>query len=117
MSLTPRDALATAVAAVAVLVYAGNAAGTWYLGSNRWAIGTMALAGIAGCSLGARIDRSPTPVVALLGVLGASAGAIAVAGLATGRHGLLLALLIVQLALWAATTARHAAVRPPHAAS
>lgn len=116
MSLTPRDFAAALVAVLSVLVYVGNAQDVWYLGSNRWAIGTMAVIGVVGCSLG-RIDSRAALWAVPLSILGIAALAIAVAGLVTGSHALLVALLAVQLALWAGATLRHATTGPPHAAA
>ncbi|HEY7691011.1 MAG TPA: hypothetical protein VH816_01580 [Gaiellaceae bacterium] len=111
MSLTRRDAVASVLAALGVVVYAGNAQGTWYLGSNRWAIATLFAIGIAGCTLG-RMEAKQRTWAVVLATLGVAALAIAVAGLVTGSHALLSALLVVQLALWLGATLRHATVPP-----
>jgi hypothetical protein len=112
MSVTRRDVLATVLAALGVLVYAGNANGTWYLGSNRWAIATLFGIGIVGCALG-RMEARQTTWAVVLATLGVAALVIAVSGLVTGSHALFSALLVVQLALWLGATLRHATMPPP----
>ena len=118
MFLTRRDLGGTAVATLAVLVYAANVADWWFLGSNRWAAVTMLAVGAVGCPLGARIEgeRLSAPII-VLGLLGAAAFAIAVVALITAAQWALLALVVVIVALWAGTTMRHALVPPPRVAA
>jgi hypothetical protein len=115
MSLTSKDAAAAVVAVLVALVYVANVQDWWYLGSNRWAIVTMALIGANGCAFGVRAQEKTTTPIVLLGSLGAAALVVAVVGVITGSHAMLLALMIVLLTLWAGTTLRHAAVPPPRA--
>jgi hypothetical protein len=115
MTLTRKDGAALAVAAWVVLVYVANTQDWWYLGSNRWAIATMTVGGVIGCSLGSAFPGKPTPMVGLLSALGVAALVLVVVGLVTGSHAMLLALTIVLLVLWLGTTLRHATGSHPRA--
>jgi hypothetical protein len=115
LTLTRKDASATVVAALVVLVYVANSQDWWYLGSTRWAILTTALVGVNGCAFGSKMQGRPTLPTALLGLLGAASLVIAVVGVIAASHALLLALTIVLLALWFGATLRHAAGSAPRA--
>ncbi len=118
MTLTPKDAAATVVAVLVALVFVANVQDWWYLGSDRWATVTMVVIGGLGCPLGARLQSTAfDATTALLGTLGLAALVLAVVGIVLGSHGLLLALTIVLLALWAGTTMRHGAAPPRAVAS
>jgi hypothetical protein len=109
--LTRRDAFATLVVALIVLVYVANVQDRWYLGSNRWAAVTMLVVGFVACPLAARLEdaRSHVTPLALLGLLGLVALAFAIVAIVTAAQWALLALTITVVALWAGTTIRHAA--------
>jgi hypothetical protein len=115
MFLTRRDLVGTAVAVLVVVTYAANVQDWWYLGSNRWAAVTMVAIGALGCPVGARLvgEKLSRPI-ALLGLLGVAALALAILAIATAAQWALLALAIVVVALWAGTTLRHG-VTPPRA--
>ena len=116
MTLTRKDFGATVLAALVVVVYLANLGDWWYLGNNRWAAVTMLAIGAISCPLGARIDEIETGVTApivLLGSLGVTALVLGIVAIATAAQWALLALTIVLLVLWAGTTIRHAATRPP----
>lgn len=118
MFLTGKDLAGTTVALLVVLVYAANVQDWWYLGSNRWAAGTMLAIGAIGCPLGARIvgERLTSLPIMLLGVLGATALVLAVLAIVTAAQWALLALTVVVVALWAGATLRHAVTPPPRLA-
>ncbi|HZO96619.1 MAG TPA: hypothetical protein VFB42_04525 [Gaiellaceae bacterium] len=111
--LTRKDLAGALVAALVVVVYAGNVEAWWYLGSNRWAAVTMTAVAAVGCSVGARIEgEKPSAPIVLLGLLGVAALVLAVLAIATAEQWALLALAIVVVALWAGATVRHAATPP-----
>jgi hypothetical protein len=113
MSLTGKDAAATVVAALVVLVYTANVQEWWYLGSNRWAAVTMVAIGALGCALGARLEQTRLSApIGLLGLLGVAALALSILSIVTAAQWALLTLAIVLVALWAGATLRHAAGPP-----
>jgi FtsH-binding integral membrane protein len=113
--LTRRDAFGTLVVALIVLAYVANVQDWWYLGSNRWAAVTMLVVGFVGCPLAARFEdaKSHLTPLALLGVLGVVALVFGILAVVTAAQWALVALAITVLALWVATTIRHAAT-PAH---
>jgi hypothetical protein len=115
MFLTRRDLAGATVAALAVLVYAANVQGWWYLGSNRAAAVTMLTIGAIGCPVGARIvgEKLTSPAIVGLGVLGLAALAVAVLAIATASQWALLGLAVLVVVLWAGATLRHAVTPPP----
>ena len=118
MYLTRKDAIGTAVAASAVLVYVANVQDWWYLGSNRAAAVTLLVIGVVGCPLGARIvgEKLTSPPIVLLGLLGTVALVVGVLAIATAADWALLSLTIAVVGLWAGTTLRHAVTPPPRLA-
>jgi hypothetical protein len=114
MALARRDLVATGVAAVVVLVYVANVQhwGYGYLGSNRWAAVTMLAIGAVGCSVGARMQDGWAAPMVVLGVLGVTSLALAIVALITASQWALLALAIVEVALWLGATLRHAFTPP-----
>ena len=115
MFLTRKDLAGTIVAALAVLVYAANVEGWWYLGSNRWAAATMLVVGAIGCPVGARIvgEKLTSPAIVGLGVLGLTTLVVALVAIVTAAQWALLALAVLVVALWAGATLRHAVTPPP----
>jgi hypothetical protein len=115
MNLTRKDLVGTAVAALVLLAFLGNAQDWWYLGDNRGAALTMLLVGVVGCPLAVRLvdeDLTSPPIVAL-GVLGVVALALGIVAIVTGAQWALTALAVTVVALWLGTTIRHATT-PPH---
>ena len=109
MSRTRRDAAVTALAALAILVYLANAGG-WsvpLLDQNRWAVGALALLGVAMCATGARVGGPWTSPMIVLGAVGFVAFALIVVGLVTASQAALTSLLVVLLVLWTGATIRH----------
>jgi len=115
MSLTRRDAAASVLAGLVVLVYLSNTHG-WgpsFLSSNRWAAGVVLVLGIGMCSLGRAAEDRAAPIVVALGLLGAAALVLAVVALVTGAQWALAVLTLDTVVLWAVSTVRHAAVHRP----
>ena len=112
MTLTWKDGAATALTALAVLVYAAahQSWNVWLIGSsNRWAAAAVLLLGIGACSLGTPAEKigkdSSTRVFAALGSLTLVFGLWA---LAMGSMTALSLLVVCTVVLWAAATVRHA---------
>ncbi len=112
MTLTRKDAAATALTALAVLVFAAahQSWNVWLIGSsNRWAAGAVLLLGIATCSLGTAGEEmgrhTSTRVLAAIGSLAVLFGLWA---LAMGSLTALSLLVVCTVALWAGSTLRHA---------
>ena len=112
MTLTRKDAVATVLTALAVLVFAAahQSWNVWLIGSsNRWAAGAVLLLGIATCSLGTAGEEmgkhSSTKVLAAIGSLALLCGLWA---LATGSLTALSLLVVCTVVLWAGSTLRHA---------
>jgi uncharacterized membrane protein YjdF len=119
MFLTRKDLIGTAVTALVLLAYIGNAQDWLYLGDNRWAAVTMLAIGIVGCPLAVRLvdDDLTSPPIIGLGVLGAIALGLGIAAVVTAAQWALSALAIVVVMLWIGTTLRHATTPAhPHAA-
>jgi hypothetical protein len=112
MNLTRKDALATLLTGLVVLVYAATHEGwnVWLVGgSHRWAAGTILLIGIATCGLG---TPRPSRTTSLLELLGAAALVLGVVALVTGSLTPLSLLVADIVVLWAASTLRHAVHEP-----
>jgi hypothetical protein len=107
MGLTRKDAAATALTGLLVLVFAATHQG-WGIplvgDSHRWAAGAIALLGVATCGLGSPARGSGSKLSALLGML---ALVLAVTAVATGSLTPLSLLVADTVALWAISTARH----------
>ena len=108
MTLTGKDAAATALTVLAVVTYVASRDGwnVWLVGgSHRWAAGAILVLGMFTCSLG---SMTPGFGTKMLGVLGVFAVALAVAAIATASLTVLSLLVVDIVALWAASTVRHA---------
>ena|SRR2546429_296635 len=109
MTLTRKDAAAAALTALAVLAYLATheAWGVPLVGeSHRWAAGAILLLGSMTCGLGSPGKDAATKLLALLGI---AAFVLGVLALATGSLTPLSLLVVDVVALWAASTLRHAA--------
>jgi hypothetical protein len=108
MTLTWKDAAATALTALSVLVFAAAHQG-WEVAlvgdSVRWAGACMLVLGIATCALGSPASGPANRVLAALGV---GALVLAVLTIATGSLTALSLLTLDVVALWAGSTLRHA---------
>jgi hypothetical protein len=107
MTLTRKDAVATALTVLVVLVFltTHEGWGVWLIGSShRWATGAIALLGMATCGLGSPGKGAATKLLATLGVL---AFLLTVLALATGSLTPLSLLVADIVVLWAASTLRH----------
>jgi hypothetical protein len=117
MTSIRRDLEATAVTALVVLVFLASHEG-WGVplvgDSHRWAAGVILALGMATCAVGSSsargLERAPT---ALFGVLGTAALVFGVLALVTGSLTALSFLVLADVLLWAAATARHL-LRTPH---
>jgi hypothetical protein len=114
LTFTRKDAAATALTAVAVLVFFSTHEGwnVWLVGdSRRWAAAAIALLGIATCGLGSPARGAATKLLATLGVL---ALVLAVLAVATGSLTPLSLLVVDIVLLWAGSTLRlwHQPERP-----
>ena len=109
MALTRKDAAATLLTALVVFVFLATheSWNVWLVGgSHRWAAGAITLLGMATCGLGTA--RGAVSSMAL----GAAAGVLAIVAIATGSLTALSLLVLVDVALWALSLARHTAHRP-----
>lgn len=108
MTLTRKDVAATALTALAVLAFAATHEG-WGVplvgDSRRWAAGAIFLLGMSTCALGSPSRGAGTMVLSALGTL---ALGLAVLTLLTGSLTPLSLLVVDIVALWAASTVRHA---------
>ncbi len=112
MTLTRKDAMATALTILVVLVFLSTheAWGVWLIGhSHRWAAGTVVLLGMATCGLGSPGKGTATKLFATLGVVALVLAALA---LATGPLTALSLLVADIVVLWAASTLRHSRQLP-----
>jgi hypothetical protein len=111
MTLTRRDAVATAFTGLAALTLVIALAG-WNVpligDSYRSAAVAAFLLGVGGYLSGRPLQGYREP---LLGVLGIVALALAILALATGSAAFLVLLVADTIVLWAATTMRHARAR------
>jgi len=115
MTLTRRDAAATALTILVVLTYTATHEG-WGVplvgGSHRWAAAAIGLLGIVTCALGSPGRDAPARGPAALGIL---ALALFVLALVTGSLTPLSLLVVADVVLWAVSTlhhSRHAPARP-----
>jgi len=112
MTLTRKDAAATALTALVVLVFAATHEG-WGVpligDSHRWAAGAISLLGMTTCSLGSPAKGAGTKLLAALGML---ALPLAVLALATGSLTWLSLLVVDIVLLWLLSTFRHARHAP-----
>lgn len=114
MTLGIKDAFATVLTGLAVLVFAAThqAWDVWLVGSShRWAAVAILLLGMATCSLGsAELNKgrgmSTTPM--LLAAVGVASLVFAVWAIATGSLTALWLLVAATVCLWAGSTLRHA---------
>ena len=107
MSLTRKDAAATVLTALAVLVFAATHEGwnVWLIGgSHRWAAGAILVLGSFACGLGSPGKDRATKVLTTLGIV---AGVLAVLALVTGSPTPLSLLTLDIVLLWAASLYRH----------
>jgi hypothetical protein len=108
MTLTRKDAEATALTFLVLLVYAASHEG-WNVplvgASHRWAARAILFLGMLTCSRGSPDEGPATKVLAALGIL-----ALVLAGLALATGSLTpLSLLVADVVLlWAVSTLRHA---------
>ncbi|HEX6702784.1 MAG TPA: hypothetical protein VF101_18805 [Gaiellaceae bacterium] len=112
MTLTRKDAAATALTALAVLVFAATHEGwnVWLVGdSRRWAAGVIFVLGALTCGQGSP-DRSFA--AKLCAALGALALVLAVVAIATGSLTALSLLVTDIVVLWGVSTVRHIAGEP-----
>jgi len=117
MTLTRRDAAATVLTALVVLVFAAarESWNVWLVGSShRSAAGAILLLGMATCTLGASGEQGGRDAsIWLLSALGAGSLAFAVWAIWTGSFAALTLLTASTVLLWAAATLRHA-LHAPH---
>ena len=124
MKLTWRDGVATIFMGAIVAIYAAFLGGTsmWLISSARGTTAAVLVLGfVGGCALGSIPDlymgaksRTEWAFIAITSMLGAVAVVAAVVGLITGGAVALAVLVSVTLALWLASTVRHAL--PAHGA-
>lgn len=112
MTLTRKDAAATLLTVLVVLVYFATHE-SWNVplvgDSHRWAAGVILGLGTLTCGLGTPRKGVTTFV---LGALGTLALVLAVVALATGSLTPLSLLVVDIVALWVVSTFRHAAQAP-----
>jgi hypothetical protein len=118
MRLTWRDAAATVLAALVVIVLlALTQAWSWpLLGDYRAGIVALAIIGVAMCAVGTRAADSAAfkqPFMILASVLGAGAIGLVVLGLIFATGAIFVGLGITILTLWALTTLDHAVPASP----
>jgi hypothetical protein len=114
VTLTRKDAAATALTILAVLAFFATHEGwnVWLIGdSHRWAAAAIALLGIATCGQGSPDKGRGTRFLAALGIL---AFVLAVVSIATGSLTPLSLLVVDIVLLWAFSTARHAFAHHTH---
>jgi hypothetical protein len=109
-----KDLAATALTALAVLVFAATHE-AWDVplvgSSHRWAAAAIMLLGVLTCGLGSPGDG---PVRGLLATLGTAALVLGVLALATGSLTALSLFVAAFVALWVVSTARHLRHPPRH---
>lgn len=108
MTLGRKDIEAASLTTLAVLAFFATHQG-WNVpligDSHRWAAGAIMLLGIGACALGSPSEGRATKFLAALGIL---ALALAILALATGSLTPLSLLVVDIVALWVASTIRHA---------
>jgi len=113
MTLTRKDAAATLLTALAVLIFFATHE-AWNVAlvgdSHRWAAGTIVLLGVLTCGLG---TPQKGPLTFVLAALGTLALVVAVLALVTGSLTPLSLLVVDMVVLWAMSTFRHARHVPP----
>ena len=112
MTLTRKDAAATVLTALAVLVFVATHEG-WNVSligsSHRWAGGAILVLGMATCTLGsAGKEMGKDSATRLLAVVGGLTLVFAVWAIATGSLTPLSLLVVCVVLLWAGSTLRHA---------
>jgi hypothetical protein len=114
MTLTRKDAVATFLTALAVLVFlaAHQSWDVWLIGaSNRWAALAITLIGAVACSLGSAADemsKGMSSATRLLSAVGALTGLVAIWAIVSGSLTALSLLTAGVVVLWAGSTLRHA---------
>ena len=116
MTLTRKDAAATLLTALAVLVFvaAHESWNVWLIGSsNRWAAVAITLIGAVTCGFGSAADEMSQqggmgPATKLLAGVGVVAGVLAIWAIASGSLTALSLLVVAIVVLWAGSTLRHA---------
>jgi hypothetical protein len=107
MMLTRKDAFATGLTGLAVVVFLATHE-SWNVplvgGSHRWAAGAILLLGILACGLGSPDRSGPATLCAVLGTLALVLGVLA---LVTGSLTPLSLLLADTVLLWAISTVGH----------
>jgi hypothetical protein len=110
MTLTRKDAVATALTGLAVLAFLTTHEG-WNVpligDSHRWAAAAILGLGIGACAVGARRMNSP-----LFGLLGGAAFLLGAAGVITGSLTAISLLAADIVAMWALATFGHAHTPP-----
>ena len=90
MALDRKDAAATGLTVLALLVYIASRQGwsVWLVGgSHRWAAGVIMLLGVATCSLGRageEMAKRPGPTTMTLAIVGTSSLGFGIWAVATG---------------------------------
>jgi len=114
MTLSAKDAAATAFTSLGVLAFLATHEG-WGVpligASHRWAAGAVALLGILTCGLG---SREPGRSATLPSVLGTAALVLSAVAIATGSLTALSLLVLDIVLLWALSTLRHGRSHAPH---
>jgi hypothetical protein len=114
MALTRKDAVATALTGLAVLVFFATHQ-SWDVplvgGSHRWAAATILVLGALGCAQGRAAEamqEQTRGIVTVLAGLGVAALVLGLVAVATGSLTALSLLVVSIVLLWAIATARHA---------
>jgi hypothetical protein len=108
MTLTRKDAGATLLTALVVLVFLATheSWNVWLIGdSRRWAAVAISLLGVTTCALGTPAKDATSKFLMVLGI---AAFILAVLSIATGSLTALSLLVTTIVVLWALSTARHA---------
>ena len=116
MTLTRKDAAATLLTALAVLVFvaAHESWNVWLIGSsNRWAAVAITLIGAVTCGFGSAADEMSeeggmSPATKVLAGVGVVAGVLAIWAIVSGSLTALSLLVVAIVVLWAGSTLRHA---------
>lgn len=116
MTLTRKDAAATLLTALAVLVFlaAHQSWDVWLIGSsNRWAAVAITVIGAVTCALGSAADEMSkgggmSPATKFLSAVGAVTGLLAIWAIVSGSLTALSLLTAAIVVLWAGSTLRHA---------